>query len=217
MTNKDYVPALGYEQLTTLYDPILRLTMRETTFKRRLVERAQIQPGMRVLDVGCGTGTLTILAKQHQPRATLVGIDGDAAVLKRAQRKAARAACDVLFTRAFSFALPYRDNAYDCVLSSLLFHHLTREHKQRTLREIWRVLQPGGQLHIADWGKAQNMAMRGAFGFVQLLDGFATTSDSVAGKLPQFIHATGFVHVQETARYATMFGTLTLYTALKAV
>jgi hypothetical protein len=72
-------------------------------------------------------------------------------------------------------------------------------------------LRPGGQVHIADWGKAQDAVMRGAFFLIQLLDGFATTTDNVRGKIPEFLREAGLADVRETGRLRTVFGTLSLY------
>jgi SAM-dependent methyltransferase len=72
-----YIPALSFRWLTPLYDPLLRWGMREKTFKRRLITQANIQPGQRVLDLGCGTGTLTILVKLLYPDANVVGLEGE--------------------------------------------------------------------------------------------------------------------------------------------
>ncbi len=85
-----YVPALGRDVLTPFYDPLLRLTMREVRFKRRLIEQSGIADGHRVLDVGCGTGTLLLLAGERCRRAALVGLDGDEPVV-------ARGACATVF------------------------------------------------------------------------------------------------------------------------
>jgi hypothetical protein len=76
-------------------------------------------------------------------------------------------------------------------------------------------LRPGGELHVADWGQAQNGAMRAAFLAVQLLDGFATTTENVRGALPHIFAAAGFEEVRQSAQYATLFGTLALYQAHK--
>ena len=210
-----YIPALGFHWLTPLYDPLLRWTLRESVFKCRLVEQARIEGGHRVLDLGCGTGTLTLLIKRLHPGAEVFGLDGDAKVLQVAEVKAAKAGLEVTFVRGIAFDLPYADNSFERVLSSLLFHHLTRENKVRALREAFRVLRPGGQLHIADWGRPQNGFMRGAFLLVQMLDGFRTTADNVAGMLPHLFGEAGFVDVEQTTRYGTILGTLALYQAKK--
>ncbi|MBI3537630.1 MAG: methyltransferase domain-containing protein [Chloroflexi bacterium] len=72
-----YIPALGRDGLTPLYDPLQKWIMREEKFKRDLIARANIRAGNRVLDLGCGTGTLTILIKQAQPQAHVFALDAD--------------------------------------------------------------------------------------------------------------------------------------------
>lgn len=211
----EYIPALRFEWLTCFYDPVIRWTLRESTFKARLLELARIERRHRVLDLGCGTGTLTLLIKSHHPRAQIIGLDADPKVLEIARAKAARAGLDITLDHGMAFELPYLDNFFDRVVSSLLFHHLTREKKERTSKEIFRVLRPGGELHVADWGKPQNWLMRVAFLWVQLLDGFQTTADNVKGLVPELFRATGFEEVQETGQYATIVGTLSLYSARK--
>lgn len=210
-----YIPALAYRQLTPLYDPVVRWTTRETAFKTALLEQAALRPEQRALDLACGTATLTIAAKQSAPGADLTGVDGDPKILERARAKASQAGVELRFDQALSHRMPYADHSFDVVLSSLFFHHLDREAKLATLREVLRVLKPGGKLHIADWGKAANPLMRALFFFVQLLDGFETTADNVAGKLPAFTAECGFIDVSETRRFATPLGTISLYHARK--
>jgi hypothetical protein len=114
-----------------------------------------------------------------------------------------------------SMQLPYPACYFHRVLSSLFFHHLTPKNKRRTLEETFRVLRPTGELHVADWGKAQNKLMRAAFLLVQILDGFETTSGNVRGELLETFRDAGFKEARETCRYVTMFGTLSLYQARK--
>lgn len=214
--DETYIPALRYSWLTNLYDPVMKWTMRENTFKRQLVEQAGIKPGNRLLDLGCGTATLTLLIKQRHPQTEVFGLDGDQQVLKLARIKAAERGLTVTLDHGAADAVPYPDNTFDRVFSSLLFHHLTRENKKRALTEAFRILRPGGELHIADWGKSQNGVMRIAFLLVQLLDGFKTTTDNVNGLLPTLIEEAGFAQVQQTISYATIFGTLSLHKAQKS-
>ncbi len=211
----DFLPALSYHVLTALYDPLLRWTMRESVFKGQLIRQAQIRSGERALDLGCGTGTLTLRLKQVHPDAKVVGLDADPRALRIAEAKAATAGLQVTFDRGMAFALPYPDEAFDRVLSSLLFHHLTHENKERTAREVVRVLRPGGELHVANWGKARNGMMRAAFLLVQLLDGFDTTTENVRGAVPHVFAAAGFEDVRQSAQFATLFGSLALYQARK--
>jgi len=211
----EYIPALKYHWLTPLYDPLMRWTLRESTFKRHLLKQAGIDRGHRVLDLGCGTGTLALLIKSHHPKADVFGLDADTKVLEAARAKATRAHLNTRFDHGMAFELPYPNVSFDRVISSLLFHHLTRENKERTLREVFRVLRRGGELHVADWGKAQNWPMRVAFLLVQMLDGFETTADSISGLLPELFRMAGFMEVEESARYMTIVGTLSLYRARK--
>lgn len=210
-----YVPALRYRWLTRLYDPVVRTLTREKAFKHALVEQAQIAAGQKVLDLGCGTGTLALMLKQRHPSAEVFGIDGDPVILELARKKTNTAGVAVHFDLGLATSLPYSDATYDRVLSSLLFHHLLRDDKLTVLREVHRVLKPGAELHIADWGEPRNRLMRALFMGVQALDGFETTQDSIEGLLPRLMAGTGFSDVKVTRRYATITGTLSLYCARK--
>ena len=210
-----YVPALGFHWLTPCYDAVVGATTRERRFKQALIRQANIEVGHRVLDLACGTGTLAIWLKQACPGAEVVGVDGDRAVLARAGRKAQRAAVALQFAEALAYALPYPPARFDRVLSSLFFHHLSWEDKQRTAQEIFRVLRPGGQLHVADWGKAGNGAMRGLFLAIQLLDGFSNTRDNLEGRLIELFEDAGFAEVAQRQSFSTLFGTMALYSARK--
>jgi len=208
-----YVRALRFRSLTRFYDRVLGATLKEDKFKRLLVEQACILPGQRVLDLGCGTGTLTILMKQAVPQATVVGLDGDPETLAIAREKAERAGLAIELEHVLAWDAPFEASSFDRVLSSLVFHHLTTENKRRTLAKIREWLRPGGELHVADWGRPHDPLMRMAFLTVQLLDGFETTSDSVQGRLEPLMREAGFADVAETHRERTLFGTLSLYCA----
>ncbi len=211
----DYIPALRFGWLTSLYDPIVAWTAREDTFKRRLLREARIEAGFSILDLGCGTATLTILAKRKHPDSKVTGIDGDERVLAIARRKLTKAGLDVSLDLGLAGELPYPDESFDRVLSSLLFHHLTRDQKKSALIEAFRVLRTGGELHVADWGQAQNLIERTAFLSVQMLDGFKTTTDNVKGRLLRMFVQAGFGDVSERVRFRTVFGVISLYRAVK--
>ena len=211
----EYVSAVKSERLLAGYDFFLRWFLRESLFKGRLVAQARIAPGHRVLDLGCGTGTLAILMYKLHPRAEVVGLDADPKILELARGKVARGRFPIHLDRGLSFELPYSDASFDRVLSSLVFHHLTRENKLRTLAEVFRVLRPGGELHIADYGKPQNPLMRAVFLLVQEFDGRETTADNLRGLLPDFLRQGGFEDVERTAQFMTLTGTLALYRGRK--
>ena len=212
--HRRFVPALGFGFLTPFYDPLVALTTRERTFKRLLIAQAGVSEGERVLDLGCGTGTLAVWLKQAVPGASVVGIDADEKVLARARRKAARAGVEVRFDRGLSQQLPYDGCSFEGVVSSLFFHHLRPSEKHMTLREAYRVLAPGGRLHVADWGKPNPM-LRVMFYAVQVLDGFENTRDNVEGRLDRFLEEAGFREVSMRAEVNTPLGTIALYDGVK--
>lgn len=187
--------------------------MREETFKRRLLEQANIQPGQRVLDLGCGTGTLTLLIKLLNPGADVVGIDGDSQVLAIARAKAARAGLNIILYQGMAYQMPYPNLSFDRVLSSLLIHHLAREDKQRMMVEVYRCLRYEGEFHIVDFGKP-----RGAYGILvsHIIKRMERADDNINGLLPVMMHIAGFERVEELGYFTTIFGTLSLYRGNKA-
>ena len=213
MSEKGYLPALRFRALTRVYDPFIHWTTRESLFKRRLVEQASPQPGQRVLDLGCGTGTLALLVKERQPAAEVVGLDADPEMLGQAREKAERAGVELSLDEGFSTDLPYPDGSFDLVLSTLFFHHLKPEAKRLTAGEISRVLRPGGELHVADWGRPSDPLMAVAFLGVRLFDGFENTRENARGALPAIFREAGLDDAEEADRIRTAFGTLALYRA----
>ena len=207
-----YIPACGHDLLTPLYDVTIKWLMPEDRFKRHLIRQAGIERGHRVLDLGCGTGTLTILIKQTHPDSEVVGLDGDPRVLEIARAKARKAGVEIAFHEGMAFQLPYPDGSYDRVLCSLVLHHLTTENKRRALKEVYRVLRPGGELHVADIGKPSNLMAYLISLFIRL---FESVSDNIKGLLPQMFAQAGFFQVEETTRFMTIVGTLALYKARK--
>ena len=211
--SRGFVPALGLDFPTRLYDPVVALTTRERFFKRRLLAQARIPEGATVLDLGCGTGTLALQIARAHPTSVVTGLDGDDKMLRKAHRKADGA--QVRFDHGLAQELPYPGGSFDRVVSTLFFHHLDRRQKADTAEEVLRVLRPGGQFHVADWGKPSDHLMRLLFYPVQLLDGFDTTADNANGLLPEIFETAGFHRVRTRDEIRTVCGTLALYSAVK--
>lgn len=123
----------------------------EEAWRERMVSLARLKPGESVLDVGCGTGSLAIAAKRSGG-ARVTGIDASPEMIARAARKARRAGAEVGFQVATVESLPFPDDSFDVVLSTLMMHHLPRGARENAAREIRRVLKPGGRVLVVDFG-----------------------------------------------------------------
>lgn len=143
--------AAGYDLLVWL------VTHRsDRAFREQLVALARLVPGESVLDIGCGTGTLAIVAKRHVGASGQVfGIDASPAMIARATSKAAKAGTGVSFKTAVVEALPFSDGQFNVVLSTLMLHHLPRKLRQQCALEIRRVLNPQGRVLVVDFGQPQ--------------------------------------------------------------
>jgi ubiquinone/menaquinone biosynthesis C-methylase UbiE len=211
-TGTKYIPALRFGWLTPVYDPVLRRMLPDVALKQRLIAQAQIAAGQRVLDLGAGTGTLTVMLKQTCSAAEVVGLDGDPKVLVIAREKAAAAGVALRFDQGLATALPYEDDSFDRVLSSLVLHHLTTEDKRRALGEAWRVLRASGELHVLDFGPPQNVL---AWLISLIFRRLERTADNIAGRLPGMFRQAGFIAVEQSERHLTILGTLALYRGRK--
>lgn len=153
---------------------------------------------------------MTILLAQAHRQTILYGLDGDATVLAIAKAKASQA--PIAWTQGFSFALPYPDNTFHRVTASLMLHHLNREQKRHTLREVWRVLRPSGELHIADFGPPHTQL---TFWMSRITRHLEETADNLDGLLPAFLAESGFAKSHETNYLISIAGPLSLYRAVK--
>ncbi|CCH57670.1 Menaquinone biosynthesis methyltransferase ubiE (plasmid) [Fibrisoma limi BUZ 3] len=206
-----YKTALRWKGLTPFYDRVMALTMRENYFRSLLLEPIRDRKPRYVLDVGCGTGTLALLLHRQFPDASVFGLDGDEKALAIARQKHAVAGWPIVLEQGLSTALPYPDGSMDLVTCSLLLHHLSDADKQQSIREMHRVLSPGGMLMLADWGKPANKLMRLLSYGLQLFDGFDTTAANIQGRIPNMLYQGGFKDITQTGQVNTLFGTLALY------
>lgn len=205
-----YIPALSFAWLTPLYDPLLKWVMREETFKRKLIDQADILPGMKVLDLGCGTGALTLMIKEAHPNVRVTGMDGDPQVLAIARDKSR--GINIQWDEGLAASLSYPDSTFDRVVTSLVIHHLTQDDKRRAFKEMYRVLKPQGELHVLDFGAPHSSVPRFMTRYMRRLEEVA---DNFDGLIPQFITDAGFCPVVEAEYFLTVFGPLSLWRAVK--
>lgn len=150
-SSRSYVPAAGKHWRLPFYDLMAKLLGADAA-RAAFVEQIALPPKGRVLEIGCGTGSLLVLLKRARPAAEVVGLDPDPNALAIARRKAERAGISLRLDQGFADELPYPDASFDRVASSFMFHHLSRTVKEKTLREVRRVLKPGGRFHMVDFG-----------------------------------------------------------------
>ena len=210
MSNQKYIPALSFRWLTPFFDAIIDGSMSIAPMRRALLAQMGDLDNKKVLDVGSGTGTMSIMIKRAHPAADVTGLDGDPQILEIARSKARRLGLEVQFDQGMSFALPYPNESFDLVLTSMMLHHLTREDKQKTAQEMYRVLRPGGQLFGADFGEP-----RSDFGKAirPLTRRFERVAENVDGLLPVMFRNAGFKNYTETNRY--LFGSIALFQGSK--
>lgn len=132
--------------------------------RRMTLDQALLQPSETLLDVGCGTGGVTIPAKiQVGESGSAAGIDPAPEMIAIARRKAKRAGIEIDFRVGVIESLPFPDETFDVVTSSLMMHHLPEHLQVEGLAEIRRVLKPGGRLLIADMTRPSNSFLKRFF------------------------------------------------------
>lgn len=210
MADKKYIPALSLKWLTPFYDAIVEGPISALRMRKDLIAQMGDLNGKRILDVGCGTGTFSILIKERFPTAIATGLDGDPQILEIARKKARDRGLDIQFDHGMSFSLPYPDMSFDVALTSMMLHHLDRDDKQKTAQEMYRVLRPGGWLFGMDFAEPHGSIGRS---LRSLTRHFERVADNVDGYLPIMFENVGFKNYTETRRY--VFGALAQFQGSK--
>lgn len=166
------------------------------TLRSMTIDQAQLKPGESVLDVGCGTGGVTIPAKQRVGKTGAAsGIDPAPEMITVARKKAMRAALEIDFRVGVIESLPYADGSFDVVTSSLMMHHLPHELQLKGLSEVRRVLKPGGRLLIADMLRLRASLHDRLFALLTLHGGQAQRFG--IQDLPESLKGAGFENIQQ--------------------
>jgi len=206
---RSFVPAAGKRWRLPFYD-LMAKALGADGARAVLAEQAAVRPGERVLEIGCGTGSLLVLLAKAQPAATVIGLDPDPAALAIAQRKARRAGVAVQLDPGFADEMPYESGSIDRVLSSFMFHHLSAKVKAGTLREVRRVLKPGGRFHMVDFGGPDSAGR----GFIaRRIHTHQHLKDNEEGRVLTYLRDAGLENPQIAARRASHLGSMVYYVA----
>lgn len=199
---REFVPAAGRDVFLPIYDPLVSL-MGAARAREELIKQANIQPNQRVLDLGCGTGTLVVRLKRKYPAAQIVGLDPDPKALRRAKKKIKRAGVAVQLDEGFADELPYDEGTFDRVLSSFMLHHLEDPDREKMLREVLRVLKPAGTFHLLDFAGGEDRA-RGFWG--RLIDSHAHLDGNSQQRIIQLMRRAGFMNAEKVKDGSMLFG-----------
>jgi len=215
MSEAKFVSALRFKWLTPLYDFFIGRTMPENKIKQSLIDISYLTDHASVLDFGCGTATLTIMAKEHRPAIKITGIDIDKSILNNAAEKINQKGLDIKLTDYDGERLPFEDNSFDRIISCLVFHHLETPAKQMILAEIFRVTKNNGQLFIADFGRSDLWYQRLLFNLIRGLDGYKPTNANAKGLMLLLIADAGFINPDIKKKFKTVFGEVQIFKAIK--
>ena len=133
------------------YDPVTQYVLppNETLVRQGLLDRIRVKP-RRILDLGCGTGSTTLMLKQAFPQAQVIGLDLSPYMLVRAEDKANKAGLDIQWRHGNAEHTGFPDASFDLVTASLLFHETPPAVTQAILLECFRLLTVGGEVLILD-------------------------------------------------------------------
>jgi ubiquinone/menaquinone biosynthesis C-methylase UbiE len=199
-SQRAYLPAAGRDLFLPLYDLIAKLLGADTA-RQTLFDLAPFRPGDRVLDIGCGTGTFVTILKQRYPAVEVTGLDPDPKALARAMRKAEQAKVSVYFDKGFADSLEYPAMSFDVVFSSFMFHHLEGVNREKTLREVRRVLKPGGSFYLLDFEASPS-----GHGLFKLFHSGKHLRDNTESRIVTLMGDAGFPDRKKVAVHPVLFG-----------
>ncbi|MDO8642440.1 MAG: methyltransferase domain-containing protein [Candidatus Woesearchaeota archaeon] len=185
-----FLPAARFNALAERYDFICEWVGFDTTYRQNIIDALHLpNKKMRVLDVGCGTGTLAVELKKEKANVEVHGVDPDEKILALARKKIAKNKMEVHLNKAYAQKLPFPDRHFDAAYSSLVWHHIPDHAKQDCFDEIFRVLKKGGVFVLSDFGKPKHWWLPSYSHFARFFEEGKANYD---GLMPTMMETAGF-------------------------
>lgn len=195
----DFVPAAHWHFLTPYYHGFMKLFFGKRY--KKLSDLIALKSGETLLDVGCGPGQLLRLLHAKYPQNSFTGLDVDPEILAIARKNLTEG---VKLIESSATELPFPDQSVDAVTSTLMIHHLSSEQKQRMIREVYRVLKPGGRFYLFDFAPPKSWYEKLVTAIICKVE---QLEDAASGKYPEFMKQARFKDVQSlyhTRRFGRM-------------
>lgn len=201
-SQRTYLPAAGRDLFLPLYDLVARVLGADQA-RQSLLDQPQLRSAQRVVDIGCGTGTFAVLLKKHFPKVEVIGLDPDQKALARAKRKSERAGVSIRFDQGFADELQYESGSFDMVFSSFMFHHLEGKDREKTLREVHRILKPAGSFYLLDFEVSQTKSRHDLF---RVFHSGERLRDNSEDRILTLMRDAGFSESKKVATRPVLFG-----------
>lgn len=197
-----------------LYDPLVEKMSfgRERRFREKTLRWLALAPGQEILDIGCGTGSLTLMIAEQLGGGGVIGIDAAPRMITIARKKAEKRKLAARFAVGVAEDLEFDDECFDSVVNSMFAHHINHDLKERAFAEMYRVLKPGGRLVTADIDRPTTRAATAIGWLSRFLLLQPELEDNLRGRLPEIMRQAGF---KDVARQEHLYGLVSFFTAVK--
>lgn len=184
--NNKFIPAARFLWLNPIFDSLCSIIGLGKRYRAQVIKTLPITKGkkLKVLDAGCGTGSLAVEVKKKYPKIELYAIDIDDSILERAIKKSKKEKVIISFKKTPIQNTEFPENYFDYIYTSLVLHHLKTKDKQKAIKELHRILKRGGTLIVSDFGKPKNIVQYTVAWFTVLME---EGRDNYRGKIPSML------------------------------
>lgn len=195
----DYIPPAFFFYLLPFYDLSCKIVGLGKKFRLSIIKELNLKGNERILDAGCGTGELLLFLKLTYPEIQGEGVDPDEGALGIARRKFESLSLNIPLKKGFMHELPYDDEYFDAVITTLAFHHIPSNKKIDSLKECLRVLKKGGIFYLVDFGPPDSRFSSRLI--AKVMSWLEHGREGIEGKIPRLMEEAGFKNVKTFARF----------------